>query len=212
MIKWRNNNPIYDSIADRYGVPKVKLRRAFEAALPMLEAGKITTRKFLTDGLSKSGKRLRSGDPADVLWTEPFARMAKLRTGSVEIVKSLRRKGYRVFLFSNTSLPHARFLRRVGWDRLFDGFLTSCEIRSIKLSPEAFRKVLERVKAVPSEVAFIDDKEENVQGAKEFGIRWTFRFTSVARLKRDLATMMTEEASKRSDPSRVSQLRPGRRA
>jgi putative hydrolase of the HAD superfamily len=194
MIKWRDNNPIYDSIADRYGVPRAKLRRALEAALPRLESGEISTREFLTRALGESGKRLRQDDSPDVLWTEPFARLAKLRTGSVEIVESLRRKGYRVFLFSNTSLPHARFVRKVGWDRLFDGFLTSCEIRSIKPSPGAFRKVLERVNAAPSEVAFIDDKEENVRGAKDFGIRWTLRFTSVARLKRDLATVATDEA------------------
>ena len=101
----------------------------------------------------------------------------------------MRRRGYKVYLFSNTSLPHARFLRRVGWDKYFDGFLTSCEIRAVKPHPEAFRKVLEKIDAKPAEVAFIDDREENVRGAKEFGIRWAIRFTSVERLKRDLAKL-----------------------
>ncbi len=198
MIKWRNNYPIYDSISDRYGIPRDDLRRVLEAALPRLEAGDISTREFLTSSLGKFGKSLRQDDSPDVLWTEPFARLAELRVGSVEIVRSLRRKGFKVYLFSNTSLPHARFLRKVRWDKLFDGFLTSCEIRSVKPSPTAFRKVLERVDAVPSKVAFIDDKEENVRGAKDFGMRWTFRFTSVARLRRELAALPTVRLGNRA--------------
>ncbi len=189
MIKWKNNYPIYDSIAERYGIPRVELRRAFEDALPGLEAGEVSTRDFLNEVLGRFGKRLREGDSPDELWTGPFARLSKPRLGTVGFVSSLRRGGYRVYLFSNTSLPHARFVRKIGWEKLFDGFLTSCEIGSCKPSPRAFHRVLERIGAAPSEVVFIDDKERNVRGAKESGIRWAFRFTSVRRLKADIAAL-----------------------
>jgi HAD superfamily hydrolase (TIGR01509 family) len=189
VIKWKSNDPIFDSIAQRYRIPLVELRRAFEVALPRLESGEVSMREFLTDSLARFGKRLRKGDSPEELWTEPFARLAKLRLGTVKVVLSLRKRGYKVFLFSNTSLPHVRFLERVGWDRLFDGFLASCEMRALKPSPEAYAAVLERIKAAPSEVVFIDDKEANVRGAKDFGIRWSFRFTSLARLKRDIESV-----------------------
>jgi HAD superfamily hydrolase (TIGR01509 family) len=192
VIKWKDNVPIYDSIAERYHVPRAELRRVLEDALPKLEADEITIRDFLARSLGNFGKSLRPGDSPEELWTEPFARLARLRVGSVEIVRSLRRRGHLVFLFSNTSYPHARFLRKVGWDKLFDGFLTSCEIRSCKPSPTAFRRALKKFHALPSEVAFVDDKEANVRGAKESGIRWAFKFTSVARLKRDIATLPTD--------------------
>ncbi len=189
VIKWRNNNPIFDYIADRYGIPRLEMRRAFELALPRLETGEVSMRDFLEEVLGQFGKSVRKGDSPDGLWTLPFERLVKFRKGTVELVRSLRRRGYRVYLFSNTSLPHVRLLRRKKWDRLFDGFLSSCELRSMKPSATAFRRALAEIGAVPSEVVFIDDKEENVKGAIDFGIRWAFRFTTVARLRREIAPL-----------------------
>jgi putative hydrolase of the HAD superfamily len=189
MIKWKNNNPIYDSIAERYGIPRTKLRRVFDRALPRLEAGDVSIRGFLAEAMGEFGKSLRKGDSPEGLWTEPFARLVRPRLGTVELVKFLRKKGYLVYLFSNTSLPHDRFLRRTGWDRLFDGIMTSCELRSCKPSATAFRLALDRIRAAPSEVVFIDDKEENVRGAKESGILLALRFRSTEALRRDIAAL-----------------------
>jgi len=190
VIKWKNNDPIFDHIAERYGIPREEMRRAFELALPRLETGEVSMRDFLEEVLGEFGKHLKKGDSPDGLWTLPFEGQVKFRNGTLELVRSLRGRGYRVYLFSNTSLPHAMLVRRKGWDRLFDGFLTSCELRSVKPNATAFRRALAEIGAVPSEVAFIDDREENVKGAKDFGIRWAFRFTSVARLRRDIAPLI----------------------
>ncbi|MDA4116404.1 MAG: HAD family phosphatase [Thaumarchaeota archaeon] len=192
VIKWKNNNPIFDYIADRYGIPRAGMRRAFELALPRLETGDVSMRDYLEEALSKFGESLRKGDSPDGLWTLPFERLVKFRTGTVELVKSLRKRGYLVYLFSNTSIPHAKLVRRKGWDRLFDGFLTSCELRSMKPSATAFERALDSVGAKSSEVAFVDDKEENVRGAKDYGIRWAFRFTSLARLREDVSKAIAE--------------------
>ncbi len=194
VIKWKSNNPIFDYVADRYGIPRAEMRRAFELALPRLESGDVSMRDFMEEALGRFGKRLRTGDSPDELWTLPFERLVKFRAGTVELVRSLRRRGYRVYLFSNTSPPHARLLRRKGWDKLFDGFLSSCELRSVKPSPAAFGRALAKIGAKPTEVVFIDDKEENVRGAKEFGMRWAFRFTSIARLREDIAPLVSAPA------------------
>jgi len=192
VIKWKNNDPIFDNIAHRYGVPRAEMRRVFELALPVLEAGDVSMRDFLDEALGKFGKRLAKGDSPDELWSLPFERLVKFRTGTVELVRSLRRRGYLVYLFSNTSTPHAELVRRKGWDRLFDAFLTSYELRSMKPSATAFERALASAGAKPSEVAFIDDKEENVKGAKDYGIRWAFRFTSLPRLRKDVSKAIAE--------------------
>jgi len=188
VIKWKDNNPIFDYVAERYGMPRAETRRAFELALPRIESGEVSIREFLEEVLSEFGKRLRRGDSPEELWRLPFERLVKFRAGTVALVRSLRRRGYRVYLFSNTSLPHARLLRQKGWDKLFDGFLSSCELHSMKPSAASFGRALARIGANPSEVVFIDDKEENVKGARDFGIRWAFRFTSLEALKRDVAS------------------------
>ena len=192
VIKWKNNNPIFDYIAERYEVPSLEMRRAFELALPSLETGDVSMRDFLEDVLGGFGKHLRKGDSPDELWTVPFERLVKFRKGTLVLVRSLRRRGYLVYLFSNTSRPHAELVRRQGWDRLFDGFLSSCELRSMKPSAAAFGRALAQIGANPSQVVFIDDKEENVTGAKDFGIRWAFRFTSLAQLRREIAPLTAQ--------------------
>jgi FMN phosphatase YigB (HAD superfamily) len=195
VIKWKNNYPIYDSIARRYGIPSAKLRRALDLALPKLESGEVSIDSYLTDALAMFGKHLRKGDSPEELWIRPFERLAELRLGTVRVVASLREKGYKVFLFSNTSAPHAKFLKRNGWLDLFDGFVASCELGSMKPASAAYARALASVDATPSQVVFIDDKEANVRGAREFGIRWSFRFTTVARLKKDIATVLASQTA-----------------
>lgn len=201
VIKWNNNYPIYDYIAERYGTPRAETRRAFDLALPTLETGDVSTREFLKGVLGEFGKQLRQGDSPEELWALPFERLVKFRNGTVALVASLRKRGYRVYLFSNTSAPHARLVRRKGWDRLFDGFLSSCELRSMKPGATAFARALESIGAEPSQVAFIDDKAANVKGAKDFGIRWAFRFTSLAQLERDIAPLTSPDDWRRARPS-----------
>lgn len=186
LIKWKNNDPIFDYVAQRYGLPRRPMRRELEATLPRLETGEVPILEFLQEALGKFGKTLREGDSPDDLWNVPFERLMKPRRGAVESLKSLRRRGYRAYLFSNTSPPHAALLRRTGWTDLVDGFAASCEIGSMKPSREAFARALAGFGARASEVVFIDDREANVKGAREFGIRAAFRFTSVARMKRDI--------------------------
>jgi putative hydrolase of the HAD superfamily len=190
VIIWKNNYPIYDYIARRYGIPHLEMRPVFDRELARLETGQISIDEYLEETLGKFGKKLRPGDSPEELWTRPFARLVKLRKGTVEVVESLRKRGFRVILFSNTSLPHVRFLKDRGWDRLFDGFLSSCELGSLKPDAAAFARALEEIQAVPSHVVFIDDKETNVRGAQDFGIRWAFKFTSVRQLKRDIASVL----------------------
>lgn len=197
VIKWKSNNPIFDNVADRYGVPREEMRKVLLEDLPRLEAGKVSMRGYLEDALAKFGKSLREGDSPEELWTEPFERLVKFREGTLRLVESLRRKGFLVYLFSNTSMPHVDFLRRMRWHELFDGFLSSCELRSVKPSKTAFRRALKTIGADPSEVVFIDDREENVKGARDSGIRWAFRFTSVAGLRRDIAPLLSASVRRR---------------
>lgn len=197
VIKWKSNNPIFDNVADRYGVPREEMRKVLLEDLPRLEAGKVSMRGYLDDALAKFGKSLREGDSPEELWTEPFERLVKFREGTLRLVESLRRKGFLVYLFSNTSMPHVDFLRRMRWHELFDGFLSSCELRSVKPSKTAFRRALKTIGADPSEVVFIDDREENVKGARDSGIRWAFRFTSVAGLRRDIAPLLSASVRRR---------------
>jgi len=87
---------------------------------------------------------------------------------------------------SNTCLPHLKVMRENGWPHLFDGFFTSCELGVVKPHRDAYLAVLRAVGAEPSQTVFVDDREENVIGAKLAGIRWPIRYRSIEQLKQDI--------------------------
>lgn len=87
-----------------------------------------------------------------------------------ELLKELS-KNYAVGCFSNTNEIHWNKLRDVdNLDKLFKYKLASHLIHEIKPDPESYQAVLKAINAKPHEIAFFDDKEENVEAAKKAGI------------------------------------------
>lgn len=89
-----------------------------------------------------------------------------------EFVQRLRvQANYRLYLLSNESRELMQY--RIGTYKLaslFDGFLISPYIRLRKPEPAFFRCALDIVQRAPEECVFIDDREENVEAARAFGI------------------------------------------
>ncbi len=91
---------------------------------------------------------------------------------------------YRIFLLSNTNLPHrieytGRFAARSG-GRPFESYFEKCyysdEMGLRKPDPAIFREVIHRSGLVPSQTLFIDDNADNTAGAQTTGLN-VFRIT-----------------------------------
>ena len=67
----------------------------------------------------------------------------------------------------------------------FDILCFSYEVRSTKLEPRAFLCTPEGLGVTSEQCVFIDDAEQNVQGARAVGID-AFRFVSAQKLARSL--------------------------
>lgn len=78
-----------------------------------------------------------------------------------------------VYVFSNTNAAHvAHFSPR--YRDLLSGVtrvITSCDIGARKPEPEAFRRVAAIAGLPPARLAFFDDLEENVAGARRAGLQ-----------------------------------------
>ena len=112
-----------------------------------------------------------------------------------------RRSGYRWIDGMRELLDDlAGVVRRVGatnypdWvtelaDGMLSGYLdevvASYEVGARKPEPEFYTRVLEFAGAAAHEVFFVDDREVNVEGAREAGIA-AHHFTDVAKLRADL--------------------------
>jgi putative hydrolase of the HAD superfamily len=92
--------------------------------------------------------------------------------GSVEVLKKLKEKGYKVFYLSNFHLAAFEYvIKKYDFFELFDGGVVSYKENLIKPEKEIYEKVIHNYKINPSETVFIDDMQENVKVAMKQGIK-----------------------------------------
>ena len=97
--------------------------------------------------------------------------MAKANEATLGLVRQLRRQAVRVGILSNAPYPIAKAIRRSEWGSLFDFFAFSCDHGICKPSRGIYRDVLVRLDVSHENVAFIDDRRENVRAAELLGVR-----------------------------------------
>jgi len=83
----------------------------------------------------------------------------------------LRKHGYRTGILSNLPIPLGRKLR--AWNGFLDHFdhvTFSFELGCVKPQREIYDHAVRGVGVPPDEVLFIDDRTENIKGAREAGL------------------------------------------
>ncbi len=105
---------------------------------------------------------------------------------TVAIFEALQAAGctlYAITNFAAETFVQARamypFLNR------FDGIVVSGEIKALKPGPEIYRTLLDRYGLTAADCLFIDDVQENVDGARAVGMH-AVRFTHAQALRSDL--------------------------
>jgi 2-haloacid dehalogenase len=110
-------------------------------------------------------------------------------TGTVEIMKELKRAGYPLYGFSNWSLetfPYAR--ERFDFFDLFDNMVLSGAVGYVKPESEIYKILLDKIGRPAQECLFIDDSLPNIEQANTMGFK-TIHFTSPEQLKKELIEM-----------------------
>nr|WP_317846058.1 HAD family phosphatase [Nocardiopsis quinghaiensis] len=105
----------------------------------------------------------------------------------VALVEELAASGRRIGLLSNIPEELAlHYEEHHPWLRGFHVRAFSCRIGHVKPEPEAYRWCQDALRTEPERVLFVDDRQENVRGARETGMR-AHLFTTADRLREDLA-------------------------
>lgn len=95
-----------------------------------------------------------------------------------EWMRTLKDKGYRLYILSNYGAwTYAKTKEQsLGFLKDVDGALFSFEVKQIKPEPEIYHSLLERFHLRAEECVFLDDRQNNVDGAIACGIS-AIRFT-----------------------------------
>jgi putative hydrolase of the HAD superfamily len=87
--------------------------------------------------------------------------------------------------------------RHFGLDDLFSVTLSSCYLGLNKPEPAIYRRALEILRRPAERILFIDDRQDNVDGAMAAGM-WAIRFEGEAALRRELERLKVLQTGKRS--------------
>jgi putative hydrolase of the HAD superfamily len=96
----------------------------------------------------------------------------------IELVDSLRKKGFRLYVLSNTNSIHLEAFRKIAFeehgikdfDGLFDKVYYSHLVQKRKPNTSIFEYVLQNAGLKADETLFIDDNEPNLIGARKTGL------------------------------------------
>ena len=89
---------------------------------------------------------------------------------TVELIKELKAKGYKLYVLSNMSKEYIEYLRKLSVFDYFDYQVVSCEIHLGKPNPKIYEYLLSHCGLTASETIFIDDRKDNVEVAEQVGI------------------------------------------
>ncbi len=109
---------------------------------------------------------------------------ASIFQGMKELLEELHKK-YKLGLLSNTTVFEAVIPKKWGIQNLFDGEVYSWQINSLKPESKNFEEITSCLDVSPGQCVFVDDFEENVLAANEFGMKGIL-FISIEKLRNDL--------------------------
>ena len=138
------------------------------------ETGEISPDKFRERIRKMLGNPLVTDEVIDAAWCSMLLRVPVQK---VRLLQQLSHS-FRLFLFSNTNEIHISHFKKsfeechgLPVDSLFEKTFYSHEIKDRKPRASSFRKVTELAGIDPDETLFVDDFEQNIAAAREFGLR-----------------------------------------
>ena len=131
-----------------------------------------------------------SGDDCADLHTE-FWRADGIDRQLTACIRHLRSR-YKIGLLSNAWDDLRRKLARWGLTDLFDDVVNSAEVGLAKPDPQIYTLALDRLGVAPAEAVFVDDRLENVEGARQVGL-YAVQFNDRAQALLELAAILEQD-------------------
>ena len=88
-----------------------------------------------------------------------------------DFIKRIKQAGYNVYLLSNATPRFFDNYLNIPALTLMDGFFISCVYKMLKPQKEIYEAFCNKFSLKPEECFFIDDLPQNIEGAKNYGMR-----------------------------------------
>jgi epoxide hydrolase-like predicted phosphatase len=173
---------LFKYCANAFGVSIEQYVIAFDICINDFQTGAVTEKQFWTN----ITKHLNAPMPkVNFLWTEAFMAAYKPRQEMFSLASRLRKAGCKTAILSNTEKPVVEIINKQKYDA-FNVTVVSCLEGIAKPERKIYEITLDRLGIPAGQALFIDDKQENIEGAKQAGLQ-TILFKSTEKFKKDIA-------------------------
>jgi putative hydrolase of the HAD superfamily len=159
-----------DELAARTGVPKRLFLETYWSTRLPYDRDDLTWREYWEQFARLTGRefteeQIREFVRLDIgFWVRVDPRM-------IQWARTLKESGRKIAVLSNMPREIGEHMRaNFDWLREFDHVTFSYEVHLIKPEPAIYRDALDGVGVRPEEAVFLDDRIENVRGAKAVGL------------------------------------------
>jgi putative hydrolase of the HAD superfamily len=122
------------------------------------------------------------------LWLDGFLSAYKEHKEVWNFITNLKKRSCKIGLLSNTEVPVMNFIKSVEKYQ-FDANIYSCEVGLSKPESGIYHLAIKKLGVKPEEIVFVDDKQENVEGAKKVGMKGVL-FEEVEEVRREIGKIL----------------------
>ncbi len=195
-------------VPGRFRAGREELRAQFDAeserAVRAAHEGRSVTPEAQIAAAGQSAGRT----PAPGAYTAAIARLLagttfRVEPSAVEVLRTLRGRGYRIGLVSNTVGEPGQLLRGVlagyGLDREIEAFVFSDEHPWAKPAPQIFEEALRQLGSTAGRAVHVGDSWPDIEGARRAGFRGRILYTGLQSYAEEYRRLFVRPGE--SDPS-----------
>ena len=172
----KNLIKIYDEFSDDFQTNRIPEKILWQRIRERIRSNNRTL---------KNNIKIRDVEPLyDLLWFDAFIHEYSPRKNMFRLATTLKNKGYKIGLLSNTEVKIMEYYRQLNYD-MIDVAVFSCAEGIAKPDDRIYHIMLNKLGVPAGETVFVDDKRENVTRAALIGMKAIF-FKNYKQLKLQL--------------------------
>lgn len=122
-----------------------------------------------------------------VLSPQNYNKTFPIMKDTFNLILELKKQGYKIYLLSNITKASFKYINNViDLTKYFDGGLYSYQEGMVKPNYDFYKSLLKKYNLYEKETIFFDDKDKNIQAAKELGIK-SVKFKSIDDITNNLS-------------------------
>lgn len=156
------------ALVARAGVDAEPFWTAYWAHREPLDQGTLSIADYWTTVASDLGVEWDAVDVHE-LWALDHRGWLSVDPGTLRVLHALADGGTRLALLSNAGADFSGWLRSGSFAPLFERVFVSGELGLVKPNADIYEHVIAELGITPDELLFVDNKSENVEGARAVG-------------------------------------------